>query len=421
MDKVVRLESCAFIGLWAGSVVLTLLSTARAWLATTTALTLVFLVAYWWARGLADGLTVKRERRYGWAHVGDLLEEQFTVRNRAPLPALWIEIQDRSTLPGYQASMVTAAGGGEERRLRLQGVCQQRGVFDLGPWRVQTSDPFGLFRVVLDYPQVTSFAVYPSVAHLPDIELPRGDAPGRARRHERSQTDTTDARGVRSYTPGDPLRQVHWPTTARRGELFVKEFDLEPLGDLWILLDLDRGKQAGEGADSTEEVGVTIAASLAHAALSENRAVGLAVSGERPALLEPNKSRAQLWQILRALARARAGGDVDITELLRQVRTGIARGLTVSVITPACTSDWLVELLALKGLGVASTVILLDPVSFGGSGNAAAMRSLLADFGIQCQIIKQGMPLPPVFQVEQQRRPEYRVGAAGRLIGMDGR
>lgn len=420
MSRKVHLENRAFIALWAGSVLLMLYSTSRAWTVMAVALTVVLGIAYWWAYQLALGITVGRERRYGWAQVGDLLEEQFTLVNRAPVPALWVEIQDQSTLPGYQASMVVAVGGGATTRWRVEGICQQRGVFSLGPWRVQMSDPFGLFRVTLPYPQVTSFVVYPRVAHLPGIELPRGEAAGSARHHERALADTTDAGGVRPYVASDALRRVHWPTTARRQALFVKEFDLEPSGDLWILLDLDGTAQAGQGADSTEEMGVTIAASLTHAALAENRAVGLAISGEQPALLGPNKGRDQLWRVLRALAQGRAGAGPDLAELVRGVRANIARGLTVAIITPACTPDWPVELLALKRHGVAATTILLDPVSFGGSGSAAAMRSLLADLDIGCQIVQHGMPLPPVFEVKPQRRPEYRIGATGRLIRVNG-
>lgn len=420
MERQIALENQVFIALWIGSAVLMLFSPAPAWTATTAVLTVMLAVSYWWSRKLAEGITIERRRRYGWAQVGDLLEEQFTLNNQALVPALWVEVQDQSTLPGYQASRVVAVSSKTSIRWRVEGVCQQRGVFNLGPWSTQMSDPFGIFGVTLAYPQVTSFTVYPRVAHLPGIELPRGEAAGTARRHERALADTTDAGGVRAYVAGDPLRRVHWPTTARRQRLFVKEFDLEPSGDLWILLDLDGRVQAGEGADSTEEMGVTIAASLTHVALSENRAVGLAISGEEPALLGPNKGRDQLWRVLRALARGQAGAGPSLSELLRGVRANIARGLTVAVITPACTPDWPEQLLALKRRGVAATTILLDPASFGGEGNANTMRSLLADLEIECQIIRQGMPLPPVFKVESQGRPEYRIGATGRAIRIDG-
>lgn len=420
-NRQIRLQNRAFIGVWAISLGLMLFSTSRAWLATTATLTLVFGISYWWARQLGAGIEVERKRRYGWARVGDVLEERFQLRNSGPVPALWLEIDDRSTLPGHRASMVTAIGGGENRRWTLEGVCQQRGVFEIGPWSVHMSDPFGLFDVTLHYPEVDTFTVYPPVAHLPDIMLPRGDAAGAALRHERAYADTTVSAGVRSYAPGDALRRVHWPTTARRRELYVKQFDLEPAGDLWILLDLDTAVQAGVDPESTIEVGITIAASLTHAALTENRAVGLGVSGASPALLGPQKGRDQLWRVLQALARAQPSPDADLAELVRRVRTNIARGLTLAVITPACTPDWPVELLAVRRRGVAVAAILLDPVSFGGSAAAAALRSLLADLDITCHIIERGLPLPRVFDVESQGRPEFRVSALGRAATGNGR
>ncbi|MDI7277389.1 MAG: hypothetical protein QME94_15535, partial [Anaerolineae bacterium] len=68
-------------------------------------------IAYYWARQLADGVSLERERRYGWAQVGDVLEERFTLHNHSWLPALWAEIRDHSTLPGYTATRVTGVDG----------------------------------------------------------------------------------------------------------------------------------------------------------------------------------------------------------------------------------------------------------------------------------------------------------------------
>jgi hypothetical protein len=67
-----------------------------------------WLLGYLWMRALARSLTLRREMRFGWAQVGDRLEERFTLRNDGWLPALWIEIHDESDLPGYEISRVTA-------------------------------------------------------------------------------------------------------------------------------------------------------------------------------------------------------------------------------------------------------------------------------------------------------------------------
>ena len=57
-------------------------------------------IAYFWARQLADKVTLTRQQHYGWIHVGDLLEERFMLHNRSFLPLMWLEIDDQSDLPG---------------------------------------------------------------------------------------------------------------------------------------------------------------------------------------------------------------------------------------------------------------------------------------------------------------------------------
>ena len=79
-------------------------------------------VSYYWARQMTEKVSLERERRYGWAQVGDVIEERFTLRNESSLPVLWAEIEDRSTLPGYTASRVTGVdGGGYTRRPAAPG------------------------------------------------------------------------------------------------------------------------------------------------------------------------------------------------------------------------------------------------------------------------------------------------------------
>jgi uncharacterized protein (DUF58 family) len=55
-------------------------------------------------------------------------------------------------------------------------------------------------------------------------------------------------RGVRDYVPGDPVRRVHWPSTARRGDLVVKEVEEPGAPRLVVSLDLGGGGAAGETA-----------------------------------------------------------------------------------------------------------------------------------------------------------------------------
>jgi uncharacterized protein (DUF58 family) len=363
------------------------------------------------------------------------------LHNGSFLPVLWVEIDDRSDLPGYSARSVRSANGQETTHWHTEGICRQRGLFTLGPWQARASDPFGFFDVTLDFPQNQSVVIYPLVVHLPTIQLPRGAATGSGRTSRHALEVTTNVSGVRAHDPGDSLNRIHWRTTARLDTLMVKTFDLEPSGDLWIILDMDAGVQAGEGGESTEEYGVILASSLADRVLRQNRAVGLVAYGTRglrstpqaeplPIIVLPQKGNAQQWRILEALAAVRAGGNWPLARVLAEMDRNLGRGMTLVVITPSCESAWVAGLLPPIRRGVAPAIVLLDALSFQGRDEAAggpsgggpmsAMTSLLSDLGIPCHPITRGMPFKPIVEHGRIGRPEVRVlPGFGRVIVAD--
>jgi uncharacterized protein (DUF58 family) len=410
----------------------------RAWVATFLGIGGMLGLSYFWARQLAARISLSREQYYGWAHVGDVLEERFTLANRAIFPALWVEIDDRSDLPGYTARMVRSASGQQTVQWRTQGICRQRGLFTLGPWRALTGDPFGFFQVALDFPQSQSILIYPPVVHLPTIELPKGAATGSGRTSQRALQVTTNAAGVRAFVPGDSINRVHWRSTAHRDALMVKTFDLEPSGDLWIVLDMDAAVQAGEGEESTEEYGVILASSLADRMLRQNRAVGLVAYGTistpgaaesqpLPTIVQPQKGQAQQWRILQALATVRAGGHWPLERVLAEMDRNLGRGMTLAVITPSCDPGWLAGLLPPMRRGVAPTVLLLDADSFRDGQESATqpprwerMAGLLADLGVPGHPIARGMPFRPIVEHKRSGPREFRVlPGFGRVIPVD--
>jgi len=372
-------------------------------------------IGYYWARQLRDGLCLKRERRYGWAQVGDVIEERFTLINDALVPSLWAEIRDHSTLPGYTGSRVASVDGHSATRWNTEGFCRRRGVFTLGPLSIHTADPLGQFSVTIRYPYQDTYTVYPTISTLPAIELPSGDSGGTSRTHRRAWELTAEVASVRPYLPGDALSRIHWRSTARHEALQVKNFDLRPSGDLWLILDLEAAAQLGEAQQSTEEYAVVLAASLAYRALRENRAVGLVSSDAQKTMLRPTKGRAQLWPILRTLARVSADGALPLDLVLEEVAPTLGRGVTAVVITPALEAAWLGGLLLLKRYGISSSAVLLDRESFGGQGSARTTAALLAEYGVASHIITQGHRFDPLLPHRQQR-PILKVLATGRVL-----
>ena len=148
-------------------------------------------------------------------------------------------------------------------------------------------------------------------------KLPPASIEGAHAQPERTLQTTPLATTVRPYAPGDSMNRIHWRSTARTGEIQVKEFDLEQTADAWIFLDLDaahRGRAAA--TTSTTEVAVRAAASIADKALAENRAVGLTVNGHRMTVVPADRGARQRLKILQLLAAVEADGRTPLQEAL---------------------------------------------------------------------------------------------------------
>lgn len=375
-----------------------------------------WLIGYLWARSLANGLRLTRERRFGWAQVGDRLEERFTLVNDGWAPALWVELMDHSTLPDYEVSRATGVGGGSSNRWHTSGVCARRGLYTLGPTSLRTGDPLGLYTVSLHYPEASPLLVMPPIVPLPAIEVSPGGRAGEGRRPRADALEhTVSSSTVREYQPGDSLGWIHWPTSAHHDALFVRLFDSTPASDWWIFLDLDQRVQLGQGWDSTEEHGVILAASLADRGLRSGRAVGLVVHGEELVWLPPERGDGQGLAILHALALV-APGSRPLVELLGRLQPAFRQRSSLVIITPDVEGDWVEALLPLLRRGAVSTVLLLDPASFGGTGDVSGTLALLSDLGMARHVITRDLLDRPQARPGRHGQWEWRVSATGRAI-----
>ena len=387
-----------------------LLGPSPIWVALLISLVGLYAVSFAWVRNQVQQFHFERRREGTMLVVGDALQERFVVHNESPLPLHWLEFADSSRLPGYNPRQVVSCGSGSSYQWRAEAQCTQRGVFRLGPHTLRTGDPFGLFGLEFADTRSESLLVYPRVAHIPDLDLPRGSSSGQDRRR-RTYSGSERAQAVRAYQPGDSLRHVHWPISARQGVLIVTDVETEPSGDLWIVLDVNRHVQSGKAEDSTLETSVVLAASVAAEFLGggERRSVGLlAASGAELPTLEldwqgdaiddptpttgpsesanrifsgngqislgdasqsllvdvpPQPGKGQVWRILAALAPVQEG-DLSLDELLRRGRGIFTAGQTVLAITSDIgegVQSWTAELLHLRHAGVPASVIAVTP------------------------------------------------------------
>lgn len=349
-------------------------------------LSTVYVVSYYWARTQRNKINLIREMRFGWSQVGDQLQERFNLDNKGWAPAAWVYVEDHSDLPGYSGSRVTRIGGQAHRQWFERGICERRGLFTIGPTTVYTGDPLGIFEVKIEYPATTNMMVMPPIVSLPEIQIAPGGKIGEGVNTKRSWDHTVTVSGVREYSPGDSLRYIHWPTSARRGELFVRTFDSTPTSDQWIFLDMNQEVHAGEGENASEEHGVILAASMMNRSLEKGLAVGFGANGGTLSWFQPHFDETQKWTILRALALLEMG-DQSLARLLEVARQSLRFRSSIIVITADLSGSWIQPVLLMRKKGIIPTIILLNAPEFGGKGDPDQILGKLISLGIDHHLI----------------------------------
>jgi len=417
MKSTLRLNAKIFPVIAVLAFIMQIIDPSRVWVILLIGMGGTWLVCWWWARGLRRSLTFEREMRYGWAQVGDRLEERFTLTNSFMLPATWVTLNDHSTLPDHHASVATGVDGSSTSQWKISTKCTRRGVFTLGDTTLETGDPFGIYTLTFEDPTVSTLAVMPPVVALPNFQILSSGWAGEGRTNPRSLEETINASHTREMAPNDPMRRIHWKSTARHNKFFVRQFEGTPAGDWWILLDLDRSTQLGTGPDSTEEHGVILTASIAAQGLKQEHPVGLTINGQETSWLVPRRNEHQQRALLKALAIA-VPSDMPLYDYLPRMGQALGSHSSLLIITANADTEWTEALIPLMWRGIMPTVFLLDPISFGGTRDSNAMDDTLQTMGVPCHIIPRDMLAKHQIQQGQAGEWEWRISGTGKAVAV---
>lgn len=402
------------------------LSSGRSlWWSFAGALFTLIVISVAWAWVSVNWVRLRRRTLTRAAQAGQTFEEEFILYNLSRIPKLWLEVRDYSTLPGHAASRVTGLIGPKQwRGWRTHTLCRERGRYNLGPIVVRSGDPLGIYQMERAIHRVHSILVYPATEDLREFPLPAGQLPGGDALRRRTHYVTTNAAGVRDYMNGDGINRIHWPITMKRYRLTVKEFELDPMADLWILLDLQRdvhitaytvhadAAQPFTLPPATEEYAISIAASITRHFLRQERAVGLIAYSRRREALASDHGERQYGKLMEMLSVLRAEGDVPFHRVLRAESPSLSRGSTVIAISPSTDSSWTGVAQHMTRAGLRLVAIVIDAQSFGGTESCAPVVGALAEAGAIVRVVRRGDSLASAIQqpVSQQRR----LGASAR-------
>ncbi|MBK8617550.1 MAG: DUF58 domain-containing protein [Anaerolineales bacterium] len=352
-------------------------------------LSLLMSIGGWiWTRWTVSGLRLLRNSRVLRANVGDIFEEHFEVVNGSRVLAPWIEIINQSAIPFASGSrLLTMLMGRQKRTYLARTWLTRRGAFSLGPTRISAGDPFGLFRASKDFAADQKLIVLPLLFEIQSFLFPPGLLPGGQVIRRKSSEITPHAAGVREYVHGDAMKRIHWPTSIRRDQLMVKEFEQDPQAEVWLYLDsqqtvnFEKPHQFDDMPiesllfgrrpkfhlpPSTLEYSISITASLAHYFIAQRRAVGFASAGQTFTVHHAERSERQEGKILETLAFVEANGELSIAALVAAQASQLPQGSSAILITPTVRPELLQAVDDLQRRYLRPMVILLDAGTFGG-------------------------------------------------------
>ncbi|HEY8743651.1 MAG TPA: DUF58 domain-containing protein, partial [Chloroflexota bacterium] len=353
----------------------------------------IFLFVRWWMQRVPEVLSYHR-RHETHLFFDEAATVTLEVHNRGMIPIPWLQYSERLplrlgyTTPHTGAAYIPAHG---VRKLQYVVRGSRRGLYDLGPLTLSYGDIFGFEDRILRGTGTDRLIVYPKIVPLEQLLLPSRSPLGALRSRNPLSEDPSRVIGVRDYQRGDSIRRIHWPATARHGQLQVKK--LEPAMTLQtvLLLDLHPESYDAQMTDQYQELAIVAAASFANRLIDMRQAVGLISNGvdsggdegmrgrgdeemrrtggnqsgtvprlpipSSPVLVPAGRGRGHAIRLLEALARIESSNHMPLAVLLQQHAHGLGWGTTAVVITGSITPALAPSVAGLKRNGY--TVLLL--------------------------------------------------------------
>ena len=356
-------------------------------------LALLLVASILWSYFNLRKVEVSIERPHGHLEVGDILQSNITVRNPTSFHKLNLDLTDLTRLPGHQSSTLISLPPHTAKRWNSKTTLHKRGTYLLGDLSVTSSDPFGVYqrsKIILSTDEVT---IYPRVLYLPGLYIPIKEMRGAATHRLPSSDVTPVYANVREYLPGDALKSIHWPATAHRGRLMARQFDREIDNQLWILLDLEGAIQEGNEINNTEEMTVTVAASIIARFIQEGWAVGIIAQGDRWYHISAHKG-SKLDRYLDTLANMRAHGEVPFDRLIQGGTQFLpATSCAVIAITASLRPEWVDSVSELRERNAIVSAVFVDPITYGAPGDSANILQRLNSRAIDTYLVQQGSDL----------------------------
>jgi uncharacterized protein (DUF58 family) len=304
----------------------------------------------------------------------DLLEVEASLFNKGWLPVFNLLIEDslECAIPQERRKIILLeylrAGGNV--KLHYSCVTPLRGRYFVGPFSVYFFDPCGLFFLKKRFDVRSEIFVMPKVFKVHKFPvLLKGILPWFGIGTKRISGDEDEFFGIREYKDGDPIKRVHWFSSARMNKLIVKEYQCRSYSRATILFNLDKENNFGEGKQCVAEYTIRIAASVAKYLINNDVSVELIGHAQQLLHVPFNKGQDHLENILKMLSVAKIESKMKLGEVFEEFSRYIPEDSNLIVIMADKDWEYLPAIMSLKKRDVSITPLMLITSSFLFSSN----------------------------------------------------
>jgi uncharacterized protein (DUF58 family) len=213
---------------------------------------------------------------------------------------------------------------------------------------------FGIYDKTQEVAGIDRLTVFPALLPLENLVLSPEFPIGEQRSRRRISEDPNQVMGVRDYHPEDNFRKIHWPATARIGQLQVKVFQPTSAQVLIICLNVSTHQRYWEGINPyLFENMLSLAASLVNQGIQDGYRVGIISNGcltnsDQPFHIQPGRSPQQLATLLEALAGTTPVVVAPFERLLLREVPRVPLGATLLILTAVTNPELLETILRLR-------------------------------------------------------------------------
>lgn len=293
---------------------------------------------------------------------GDTIEIHYKVYNSSIMPIPYIKITD-----GIPKRLTDKSGEKyiysilpfESLIIRKKFECKHRGNYQIGEIDVEAGDIFGIFNKRFKVKDNLIITVYPKIYNLDAFNIYGKEFFGKTSANLKFYEDYSSIKDMRKYEIGDSLKRVNWKVTAKKGELFVKNYDVSSNAQVHLFMDFQWDKFKNDAEQLIEEKIIECVMSIVHFALYRNIDINFITYVHQKVKLS-GRDISRFDVFLELSTRIRPSKNINLGDvILNEIRT-VSLGSTVIIVTPYLDSNLASAALVLRRMGYIVNFIVIN-------------------------------------------------------------